>query len=241
MRGTKSLAVLAGFVAAAVAGGAASVWMLSEKPAFAQAQSSVQKVVRAERVVIVDGGGKERARFGISENGAASVEFFGEDGQETRVSLGTDPNGVPVLHILGKDGKAQATVSMAPGSKPFLSLSDETGTPRVMLLIGTEGSADLVFSDRSGEEFFVTRDELEEMDRKVAELMVEAPMKYGKPLILIGFDRKLETEMFRQSEIISQAMKSAGILSFQTLEDAAGAMNALVRYGIIKRRQQQEQ
>jgi len=83
-------------------------------------------------------------------------------------------------------------------------------------------------------------EELEKMDRKVAELMVEAPLKYGKPLILIGFDRGTENEMFRQSETISKALKRAGVLSFYTLEDAAGATNALVKYGEIKRRQQEQ-
>jgi acyl-CoA synthetase (NDP forming) len=80
-------------------------------------------------------------------------------------------------------------------------------------------------------------EEQAEMDQKVGELIAEAPLKYGKPLVLIGFDRGTEKEIFRESEIINQAIKSAGILSFQTLEDAAGAMNALVRYGEIKRRQ----
>lgn len=84
-------------------------------------------------------------------------------------------------------------------------------------------------------------EEQAEMDRKVGELITEAPLKYGKPLVLIGFDRGTEKETFRESEIINQAIKAAGILSFQTLEDAAGAMNALVKYGEIKRRQSEVQ
>jgi acetyltransferase len=79
-------------------------------------------------------------------------------------------------------------------------------------------------------------EQIEEMDRKVGELLAEAPWKYGKPLILIGFDKALQNEVLRGSEIIDQALKEAGIMSFQTLEDAAGAMQALVRYANIKRR-----
>jgi acetate---CoA ligase (ADP-forming) subunit alpha len=79
-------------------------------------------------------------------------------------------------------------------------------------------------------------EEVEEMDRKVGGLLAEAPKKYGKPLILIGFDQAIQNEVLRGSEIIDQALKEAGILSFQTLEDAAGAMQALVRYAGIRRR-----
>ena len=79
-------------------------------------------------------------------------------------------------------------------------------------------------------------EQIEEMDRKVGELLAEAPWKYGKPLILIGFDQAIQNEVLRGSKIIDQALKEAGILSFQALEDAAGAMQAIVRYGDIKRR-----
>ena len=81
-------------------------------------------------------------------------------------------------------------------------------------------------------------EQVEELDRKVGELMAEAPLKYGKPLILIGFDRTVDNEVFRQSEIINRALEKAGVLSFQTLEDAASAMHTLVRYGEITRRQE---
>ncbi|MCP4750592.1 MAG: acetyl-CoA synthetase [Proteobacteria bacterium] len=76
----------------------------------------------------------------------------------------------------------------------------------------------------------------EEMDRKVGDLISQAPLKYGKPLILIGFDRALENELFQNSEILNRAIESAGILSFHTLEDAADAMSALVKYAAIKAR-----
>jgi acyl-CoA synthetase (NDP forming) len=79
-------------------------------------------------------------------------------------------------------------------------------------------------------------EQIEEMDRRVGALLAEAPLKYGKPLILIGFDQAIQNEILRGSEIIDQALKEAGILSFQILEDAAGAMQALVRYAEIKRR-----
>jgi len=78
--------------------------------------------------------------------------------------------------------------------------------------------------------------QIEEMDRKVGTLLAEAPQKYGKPLVLIGFDQAAQNEMFRGSEIIDQLLRKTGILSFQTLEDAAGAMQALVKYAEIQRR-----
>lgn len=80
--------------------------------------------------------------------------------------------------------------------------------------------------------------QIENMDRKVGKLLTEAPQKYGKPLILIGFDQDTQKEMFRESEIINQTLKGAGIPSFQSLEDAAGAMQALVKYAEIKKRVQ---
>jgi acyl-CoA synthetase (NDP forming) len=81
-----------------------------------------------------------------------------------------------------------------------------------------------------------SRQQIEEMDRKVGALLAEAPQKYGKPLILIGLTQAEQNEMFRGSEMIDQVLKKTGILSFQTLEDAAAAMQALVEYAEIKKR-----
>ena len=41
--------------------------------------------------------------------------------------------------------------------------------------------------------------------------MAEVPWKYGKPLILIGFDQAIQTEVLRGSKIIDQALKEAEI------------------------------
>ncbi len=78
--------------------------------------------------------------------------------------------------------------------------------------------------------------QLEAMDRKVGELLAEVPLKYGKPLILIGFDQAIQKEVLRGSPIIDEALKKSGILSYPILEDAAGAMQALVRYAGIKKK-----
>jgi acyl-CoA synthetase (NDP forming) len=77
-------------------------------------------------------------------------------------------------------------------------------------------------------------EKLDEMDRRVGALLAEVPLKYGKPLVLIGFDQAIQKEVLRGSPIIDEALKKAGILSFPILEDAAGAMEALMRYAEIK-------
>jgi acyl-CoA synthetase (NDP forming) len=81
-----------------------------------------------------------------------------------------------------------------------------------------------------------TSDKQREMDTKVGELLSEVPNKYGKPVVLLGISGLITSEEFRSSDIVDQALESSGILSYQTMEDAAMAMYTLVRYAEIKKR-----
>ena len=63
-----------------------------------------------------------------------------------------------------------------------------------------------------------------------AELLASIPKKYGKPVITVKF-RGLKGD-----EIITEILKSAGVPIFQTPEDCARAMAALVRYARIRDR-----
>jgi acyl-CoA synthetase (NDP forming) len=74
------------------------------------------------------------------------------------------------------------------------------------------------------------------IDGQVGQLLAAITREYRKPIVLI--DPGLPAaDGFGTSETLNQVLDSAGILSFQTPEEAARAMYTLVKYARIRQRQ----
>ncbi len=90
----------------------------------AQQEDLTAKVVRAERLEIVDeADGEQRGVFGLAEDGSVELSLMDEDG-EVRARLALDADGRPQLALLDEDGTARATLLVSGDGDPGLRLLD---------------------------------------------------------------------------------------------------------------------
>lgn len=129
-----------------IAGGVALVliWAVT----LLSAAAPKPKTVDAERFVVVDNGGKQRAAFGVSENGA-SLKISNEKGK-TVVLMEVSEDGTPVLAFKDENSTIRALLTLGEDD-PILSLHDENETPRAMLLVHDERGPSLSFRNKQGE------------------------------------------------------------------------------------------
>jgi hypothetical protein len=159
------LTVTAGLVGGAIAG---SLWSLD-----ASAAARKGKTVAAERFVLVDASGRQRAalqvlpngrvdlsmkdakggdsvKIGVEANGSASIGFFTPAGQRVAM-LGQGSEGHTELLLASPEGKGLARLASTPNRESALTLYDtKTGRARAGLGVAATGEPALVLLDHNG-------------------------------------------------------------------------------------------
>jgi hypothetical protein len=142
-------------IVALTIGGLGLVWALTKttSAAYAQEVEAVQKVVRANRFVLVDEKGKECAVLRVDKDGPALGLY--DESVEPRIVLGVnkdgpalglyDENGKPRIGLVVLEKESQLSLSNEKGKScvilgldkdgPRLALSDENGNPRALLSV----------------------------------------------------------------------------------------------------------
>lgn len=125
-------------------GGALATWLLPGRAVYAQ-QDGVEvdiddfeingdpiqpaQVVRAQRFVLVDRAGEERASLGLIDGDPGLA--LADDAGNTRTALGVIDD-MPKLGLFDDDSEAGARLFLLDG-EPWLELADAAGRPRVVL------------------------------------------------------------------------------------------------------------
>ena len=97
---------------------------------FLSSRLGSRSVVRAEKFIVVDGSGKERAWFGVDK-----VE---------KIYL------PPRLSLLGKDGYERASICICPTDTATLQLYSTGLTASAILQVTADGRQELMFSGTNG-------------------------------------------------------------------------------------------
>ncbi len=118
-------------------GGFALLVLLSV-PLLGQAAS--ENIVKAEKFVLVDKDGKERAVLGMGENDPYAMLSGREVG--------------PHLALMDRDGKRRIELALWPEGSPSLFLMDRNGEPRASLAVGPDGLSKLILFDEDGDKLF---------------------------------------------------------------------------------------
>jgi hypothetical protein len=94
------------------------------------------KVVRTERLELLDHLGRTRALFSCEEgSGVPSCTFIGADG-ETRLIVGLSWNEIPQIQLTAPDGSARLALLVRPEGMGMIVLTD--GNQRTRTLTPTE-------------------------------------------------------------------------------------------------------
>ena len=131
MRHKRNWLAVVGVLTASFAGGGLSHWLLSGgRSAYAQQAAGV-KTVRANRFILEDENGNERASLGVDKDGPALILHDEKGNTRARLAVFKDALG---LSLLDENGKARAALGMTEeGREPGLWLYDEKGQPRAAL------------------------------------------------------------------------------------------------------------
>lgn len=117
----------------------ACTWLAVESVSTAQHNGEdVPIEVRAQRFVVVDEAGKERAQFGILEHGEPGMTVWNKQ-KTSAVTVAIDRSGRPRISILNGKKEELLSLGIAEDKYPVLVMKDETGTRRVVITAGLGG------------------------------------------------------------------------------------------------------
>lgn len=107
------------------------------------------KVIEAEKFVLRDPTGRERAELSVLADGSPTLGFVDPDGKP-RALFGLGADGAPGLALLGPDDKGRLTLSVRRDGAAAVILVDAGGRPRARLDLETDGVPGLTFFARGG-------------------------------------------------------------------------------------------
>jgi len=90
------------------------------------------KLIRTEKLEVVDGEGKVRVGLGVDKVGGPAL-WISDANEKNRVVLEVDKDGDPTLTLIDKNGKSGIILIMNGTVGPALHLFDNNGKPRVSL------------------------------------------------------------------------------------------------------------
>ena len=102
--------------------------------------------VRAQRFIVVDKAGTERARLGILENGEAGMTI-GNKEKTASVSIALDRFGGPRITLMNGKGEELFALGIMKDKHPVLVMSDEQGTRRLVMIVGSGGAVTIELND----------------------------------------------------------------------------------------------
>jgi hypothetical protein len=172
-----SLLLFVALMTAAFIGGIVGSWFFGGHAALAQGSQSniTADSVTTSVLNVVDSEGKLRAEVSVLDDGTAGVWLYGPD-QDLRAFLGAGTDGTPnlflydagsegsvraslglsgdgpglILYDSGSDGKQRAALTLMSDGSAVLGLSDTQGQATLGGLMGADGKAALVITDKDG-------------------------------------------------------------------------------------------
>lgn len=145
-RRIRSLAAVLGVMVLAVVGATGFLfWGLARAGYLGAGAPSVT----AQRFVLTDGAGAERAVLSTLDDGSVRLALNGTDGV-ARVKLTVLENGAPGLTLADASGRPRVVLGLLPDETSTLVFADRDGQTRAVLGLSMDEAANLVFADRSG-------------------------------------------------------------------------------------------
>ena len=102
--------------------------------------------IRAQRFVVVDETGTERARFGILEHGEPGMIIWTKK-KTAALTATIDRLGGPRVTLTERGGEDLLTLGIANDRHPLLVMTDETGRRRLVIMAGTGAGASVGLYD----------------------------------------------------------------------------------------------
>jgi hypothetical protein len=172
-----SILLFVALMAAAFIGGIVGSWFFGSRAAMAQGSPTdiTADSVTTSVLNIVDSTGKLRAEVSVLDDGTAGVWLYGPD-QDLRAFLGGTADGTPnlflydagqegsvraslglsgdgpglILYDSGAEGQQRAALTLMGDGSAVLGLSDTLGQATLGGLMGSDGTAALVITDKDG-------------------------------------------------------------------------------------------
>jgi hypothetical protein len=105
--------------------------------------------IRAEEVVLVDGGGTERGHWTVDEDGAGRLLFMDADGNP-RLKLTVRADGEQGVSLADENGTNRVVLGFLSDRSSTLAFADSSGVTRAVLGMSPAGAASLLFADEAG-------------------------------------------------------------------------------------------
>jgi len=100
-----------------------------------------EKVIRVQRLEVVDSGGTVRATLGLQSHASPSLILYDEKGK-LRAMLRLSEKGKPELDFLDEKGALRALLRLTPSDNPVVVLQDNKGKARAILGSISPGDAE---------------------------------------------------------------------------------------------------
>lgn len=107
------------------------------------------EVLRAQRVVLLDPGGRPRGEWVVDDEGNARLALLDHQARP-RLSLSVLSGGFPGLSLINANGARRAAFGLLPDESTSLVFADAAGVPRAVLGLSRADAAHLVFADAEG-------------------------------------------------------------------------------------------
>lgn len=112
-----------------------------------QPASEAAQEVRAQRFIVVDSTGKERARLGMRPEGGAELVVLANTGQAAAWVAVHDNTDWPVIAVCGRDGRVVGQLNVLDQAYPVFMLHDpSSGEKRIAMGVARDEAAVAVFS-----------------------------------------------------------------------------------------------
>jgi hypothetical protein len=108
-----------------------------------------EKVVEANRFVLRDAEGRERARWLVGPDHSAGLGLYDQQ-QSLRLLVATALDGNSRFVMFNQAGKAQVQLRLSPDGRARLDLADAEGRRRLKLGLARDGTPGLEFRDADG-------------------------------------------------------------------------------------------
>jgi hypothetical protein len=106
--------------------------------------------IEATRFVVVDAQGRQRATWGLDDDGAARLVLLDSLGV-ARLRLSVLSSGWPGIALVDDHGRTRSALGVLPDATNSLVFADAAGNTRIVLGVAPDETTTLVFADHVGQ------------------------------------------------------------------------------------------